>query len=197
VDRVSPICRETSVAFLLTTCRFVESCLSPPDTAAAAAADEDDDKLASFIGGTLASEWRSRYVGKVNQIWVDLCRSDPLAITFSQAFLKAYVRSGTVTRLTLGPEEVIEEQAVNSADSLNTFWKTLIAQADDYILMPLRNADADNSNNLLLKRPKGWLGAQDEGPVAQITRVSFHATSFFCLDSYLICRVVDIRGRSP
>ncbi|KAM3078838.1 hypothetical protein ACMFMF_003769 [Clarireedia jacksonii] len=134
--------------------RFVESCLSPPDTVAAS--DDGDDKLANFFSGPLASEWRSRYEDKIGQIWIDLCHSDPLAIGFSQAFLKAYVRLGTVTRLTLGPEEVIE--------------KTLIAEVDDYILMPLRNADPDNSSHLLLKHPKGWLGAHDEGPVAQVIR---------------------------
>lgn len=179
---------------LLTPCRFVESCLSPPDTVAAS--DDGDDKIANFFSGPLASEWRSRYEDKVDQIWINLYRSDPLAITFSQAFLKVYVRLGTITRLTLGPEEVIEVQAVNSVDSLNTFWKTLIAEVDDYILMPLRNVDPDNSSHLLLKRPKGWLGAYDEGPVAQVTRVSFHVTSRFFLDSYLICSAVDIRGWS-
>lgn len=147
----------------------MEACLTPADTI-------EGDTLGSLMGGLRSSEWRSRYRGKVDQIWVDLCRQHPLAIIFCQTFLKAYVRLGKVSRLTLGPEEVVEEQAVKYADSLNSFWKTLIAEADDSVMMPLRNADSANSNRLLLKRPMGWLGAKDEGPVAQVTQVSRHAT---------------------
>lgn len=104
----------------------MKACLLSADSA-------DGGTLGSFIGGPLSSSWRKRYEGRVNQIWVDLCSSDPLAISFCQTFLKAYVRLGKVTRLTLGPEEVIEEQALKSADSLNSFRKTLIAEADDSI----------------------------------------------------------------
>lgn len=75
-------------------------------------------------------------------------------------------------RLVLGPEEEVEERAIKSSRSFNTFWKSLIAAADAEILLPKRQ---DPKNHwMTLKRPKDHPGSTDEGPVAQISHWIYH-----------------------
>ncbi|KAK4172044.1 hypothetical protein QBC36DRAFT_315219 [Triangularia setosa] len=57
-----------------------------------------------------------------DSIWVDLCRSCPNAIAECQRFLDVYIFSSVVTRLTLDPTVMEEEQ-----ESGNALWYNLIS----------------------------------------------------------------------
>ncbi|MCJ1427075.1 hypothetical protein MMC29_004978 [Sticta canariensis] len=103
-----------------------------------------------------------------DNVWVDLCRGCPVAIQHCCTFLEVHVEVAKVTRVVLDEREEVEEQAIKSARSLNTFWKTLIAAADAEIL--LRKREASPSNHwMMLKRPTDKPGSLDEGPVAVIS----------------------------
>lgn len=107
-----------------------------------------------------------------DQVWVDLCKGDAAAIQICKAFLEIHVEKSKSMRVVLGPEEEVEEQAIKSSRSLNTFWKSLIAEADAKVLLPKRQ----NPNNhwMALKRPKNQPGSTDEGPVAHISHWIYH-----------------------
>ncbi|KAK0629189.1 hypothetical protein B0T17DRAFT_615001 [Bombardia bombarda] len=99
----------------------------------------------------------------VDHVWVDLCRGDGTAIQYCKAFLQLYVENSTYMRVVLGPEEEVEDRAIKSSRSLNTFWKSLIAAADAEVLLPKRQ---DPKNHwMTLKRQKDHPGSTDEGPV--------------------------------
>lgn len=101
-----------------------------------------------------------------DQLWVDLCQNDFNAKRYCMAFLKLYVKCSVRKRLTLGPEEYIEETAVKSCRSLNTVWKALIAAADSNVLLPKRSQNNLENYLMTLKRPKNYPGSADSGPVA-------------------------------
>ncbi|KAI1313158.1 hypothetical protein F5Y03DRAFT_390167 [Xylaria venustula] len=99
-----------------------------------------------------------------DHVWVDLCRGDGTAIQYCKAFFQLYVENSTYMRVVLGPEEEVEDRAIKSSRSINTFWKSLIAAADAEVLLPKRQ---DLKNHwMTLKRPKDHPGSTDEGPVA-------------------------------
>ncbi len=66
----------------------------------------------------------------------------------------------------------MEERAIKSSRSLNSFWKSLIAAADAEVLLPKRQ----NSDNhwMTLKRPTDLSGALDDGPVSQTSHWIYH-----------------------
>ncbi|KAJ2898905.1 hypothetical protein MKZ38_003589 [Zalerion maritima] len=100
------------------------------------------------------SIWKAYPNANAEQVWVDLCKNDPTAFRICKAFLKFY--------------EYVMERAVKSARSLNAFWKSLIAAADAEVLAPLRRKSSENYQ-LVLKRPKNYLGSADEAPVSKIS----------------------------
>ncbi|KAL6303822.1 hypothetical protein BKA93DRAFT_826249 [Sparassis latifolia] len=89
------------------------------------------------------NEWMNEVHPTVdpNQVWVDLCRQDATAMQYCKTFLQIHVETFIYQRVLLddadGREE-IEEWSIKSSRSLNTFWKSLIAAADDEILLPMR-----------------------------------------------------------
>ena len=102
-----------------------------------------------------------------DQVWVDLCRGDANAMQFCKSFLQVYVETSTYQRVVLDDREEVEERAIKSSRSLNTFWKSTIAAADAEVLLPMRE---DPSNHwMTLKRPKDMPGSLDQGPVSQIS----------------------------
>ncbi|THH17294.1 hypothetical protein EW146_g3486 [Bondarzewia mesenterica] len=98
------------------------------------------------------NEWMNEVHPTVdpNQVWVDLCREDTTAMQYCKTFLQIYIETSIYQCILLdnadGREEV-EEQSIKSSRSLNTFWKLLIAAADDEILLPMR----ENPDNYWLK----------------------------------------------
>ncbi|GBE88644.1 hypothetical protein SCP_1400490 [Sparassis crispa] len=89
------------------------------------------------------NEWMNEVHPTVdpNQVWVDLCRQDATAMQYCKTFLQIHVETSVYQHVLLddadGREE-IEERSIKSSRSLNTFWKSLIAAADDEILLPMR-----------------------------------------------------------
>lgn len=73
---------------------------------------------------------------------------------YCKTFLQIYVETSVYQRVLLDDpnnREEVEEQSIKSSQSLNTFWKSLIAAADAEILLPMR----ENPDNhwMTLKRP--------------------------------------------
>lgn len=91
-----------------------------------------------------------------DQVWVDLCGEDTTATQYCKAFLQVYVETSTYQRVLLDDREEVEERAIKSSRSLNTFWKSLIAAADVEILLPMREDPANHS--MTLKRPTNMPG---------------------------------------
>ncbi|KAF2254144.1 hypothetical protein BU26DRAFT_499963 [Trematosphaeria pertusa] len=97
-----------------------------------------------------------------DNVWVDLCRGCPVAIQHCCTFLEIHVEVSKVTRVVLDDREEVEEQAIKSARSLNTFWKSLIAAADAEVLLPKRELSPSNHCSV------------DEGPVALVSNWIYH-----------------------
>ncbi len=100
-----------------------------------------------------------------------MVKGDVAAMNRCKKFFRLHVKASKKKRLTLGPEEFVIEQAINTCRTANTFWKALIAAADAAYLS--KGPEDDDGNRKSLKRKTNFPGWTDTGPVSQFTHVGY------------------------
>ncbi|KAF6805461.1 hypothetical protein CPLU01_15986 [Colletotrichum plurivorum] len=93
------------------------------------------------------------------QVWLGLCLDEPEAETICKDFLEYYLLSSEDRRLVLGPQESEEKLSITCVNTIESVWKSLVAEADDRILYNMRLEDPRNMRledprNMRLEDPR-------------------------------------------
>ncbi|KAF6827136.1 hypothetical protein CMUS01_09141 [Colletotrichum musicola] len=104
------------------------------------------------------------------QVWLGLCLDEPEAETICKDFLEYYLLSSEDRRLVFGPQESEEKLSITCVNTIESAWKSLVAEADDRILYNMRLEDPRNKRRWMLCLPNQEKDTMGMFPSSRIRR---------------------------
>ncbi|KAF6817371.1 hypothetical protein CPLU01_13617 [Colletotrichum plurivorum] len=111
------------------------------------------------------------------QVWLGLCLDEPEAETICKDFLEYYLLSSEDRRLVFGPQESEEKLSITCVNTIESVWKSLVAEADDRILYNMRLEDPRNKRQWMLCLPNQEKDTMGMFPSFEQTFVKREATA--------------------